>query len=85
MCAGDSCVGWGRIYGTGVCVCEHVVPVGMGVLSAWCVCGVVILCLCVYGMHGAVCMWCVVAWCRGKRYVVCVICGGMVYTEVVIV
>lgn len=52
-----------------VYVCEHVVPVGMGVLlvhgvCVWCsVC--VYVCMVCTGL--CVCMWCVVAWCAGGR------------------
>lgn len=55
-----------------------------------CVCGVWcrVLCLCVYGMHGGVCVYVVCGGmvCGGEEVCsVCVICGGMVYTEVVVV
>lgn len=73
-----------------VCVCVSMVPVGMELLLVHgvCVCGVVFcvyvcmvctgLCVCMCGVwwHGV----------QGEEVCsVCVICGGMVYTEVVIV
>lgn len=73
VCACDRCVGWGSIYGTGVCVCEHVVPVGMGmflvhVVCVCVVCGVVFsVYVCIVCMGMCVYMWCVVARYVGGR------------------
>ena len=81
VCACDRRVGWGSIYGIGVCVYACACGTcGYGrIFSAWCacvcvVCGVVFcVYVCMVCTGVCVCMWCVVAWCvGGKRYVVSV-------------